>query len=463
MNKFYIYISLLVIAAFSFSCDNGEKQILPPAEERVEGAKTELVSELIAPQNGWKLNYKPNPSAGTYFVLMDFAENGDVRIQSDLAADDGEYYDQIISYRVDVAMDIELILETYGFFHYLFEQNQSTFGGEFEFIYKGKEGQNLVFESKSDLGAKTELVFEPADPNDDNLLSRNLSESLNQFEGYSPAIFGQLPAFQKIKLENQNISIYWEFYPLLRFVSIRLVGEGGNIDEVVANDNFIQVFHESGFTLTDGKIKLLSPFTFNLTGTEITLDELTLSVFSMDGPPLCPSGTDGTPKYQGQIAGVGPITMETSLVSTSGFGFVSDNVFTVNAFFVIDSLGNSLLEEGSIGNLYPDASAFAFLYGAELINDSIPKYSTGIIDAVGDLHLRAYDSTETIGNRVDISLLNEYYFSNGFTAEKIQNIDAVTDEIYNGGVFYAYDYPVSGRVVYRLYNPCNFYEFALVQ
>ncbi len=462
MKKSYLYI-LSVLFGFLQSCTTEEKQILPPYEDRVSEAASELMGELIVPENGWKVNYKPNPISGTYFVLLDFNEDGNVRIQSDLSADNGEYYDQTMPYRVDVALNTELILETYGFFHYLFEANQSTFGGEFEFIYKGKDGSNLLFESKSDQGVKTQLVFEPAGPNEDQLFSRELSENLEQFEGYNPYILGTLPALQHVILENQDISIYWELDPRQRMIGIGLAGEGNDIDEVFALDNFIEVFHISGYSLSGNKLILNVPFSFNLTGTNITIAELTLNQFTMDGPPICPSGSEGTPRYTGQINGVGPMTMETSLVSTGGFGFREDNVYTVNSFFVFDSLANSLVETGSIADYYPNAGAFAFLYGAPLINDSIPKYSTGIIDEIGDLHVRSFDSTITVGNRVNVALSNGYYFSSGITPEKILNINAVTDEIFEGGVIYAYEFPISGLVVFWLYNPCNRYEFALVQ
>jgi hypothetical protein len=463
MKKGFLHFLGIFFIINMISCStNDENQILPPAEDRVSAAVSELNSELLVPGNGWRINYKPTPTSGTYLVLMKFTEDGNVRIQSDLSSNDGEFYDGTVPYRIDVKLSTELILETYGFFHFLFEQDQSTFGAEFEFSYKEKVGDNLVFESKTDLGAKTVLTFEPAGPNDAQLFSRELSENLEKYLGFSPRIFGQLPAFQQLYLNDKNISIFWELDPIKRNISFSLIGEGNSIEEIITTDNFFEIFHDTGYTLADGKLILDVPVSFNITGEEIVIDVISLNQFSYNGDPICSISSEGTPLYLGQISGVGPVTLSTSLISTRGFDFKEDNVYTVNAFFVFDSLGNSLLEDGVIGENYPGAGGFAFLYGADLANDSIPKYSTGIIDSIGDLNVRTFSQTITYGNKVNVNLQNAFYFSGAFTPENEQKITAVTDDIFYGGVIYAYNLPASGLIVYRLYNPCNKYEFALL-
>ena len=114
-------------------------------------------------------------------MLLTFDEEGAVRIKSDLANNSGEFFDQTLPYRIDSNLGMELVFETFGVFHYLFEIDANTFGAEFEFVYKGKEGGNLIFESKTDEINPTVLTFEPASANDENLLSRQLSENIEAF------------------------------------------------------------------------------------------------------------------------------------------------------------------------------------------------------------------------------------------------------------------------------------------
>ena len=128
---------LILFSLMLVSCED-DREDLPSFDERVSVAIADLTAELAAPNNGWRLDYQPTPDAGRFFILLDFDENGQVNIQSDLAVNDGEFFNQTIPYRIDNALGLELILETFGVFHYLFEQDQSRFGAEFEFIFKDK-------------------------------------------------------------------------------------------------------------------------------------------------------------------------------------------------------------------------------------------------------------------------------------------------------------------------------------
>ena len=104
----------------------------------------------MSPSNGWKLEYKPTNQSGVFFMLLEFDED-EVRIQSDVAENSGEFFDHTIPWRVDNALGLELIYETYGVFHYLFELDAASFGAEFEWAFIEKAGDNLVFRSISDL------------------------------------------------------------------------------------------------------------------------------------------------------------------------------------------------------------------------------------------------------------------------------------------------------------------------
>ena len=157
-------------------CNKGEEPKLPSVEERVKEAVENLEDLLTEPANGWRLNYQPTFESGTFLILLDFRNDGTVRVQSDVSANDGEFRDQIIAYRIDSSQGLELILETYGVFHYIFELEQNSFGGEFEFVFVEESDDNLIFRSKSDQFNSTILTFEPGSSTDSNLIS---TEALN--------------------------------------------------------------------------------------------------------------------------------------------------------------------------------------------------------------------------------------------------------------------------------------------
>ncbi len=463
MSKILYIIILFTGIMIAFSCNKEEEPNLPSYEERVETVISELKGELTIPENGWRLEYKPTPESGTYLVLLQFNEDGTVHIQSDLSSNDGEFYDQTITYRIDNALSTELILESYAFFHFLFEQDQATFGAEFEFVFVEKQGENLVFESKSDAGAKSSLVFQPASSSDKNAFARELSENLDKFQGIGPSVMNVFAPVQQLYIENRDVSIFWSMDPIKRNISVDLAGVGSTVDEIFENEIGIFIFHETGYFLTNDKLVLNSALTFQLNGQSYEIKEIELTEFSMTGPSFCAIDPESTPRYDGQIPSLGPVYLQSSLFSSAGMGFQSNSVYTVNVFFVADSAGNSLSEEGIIADNYPDASGFAFLYGAELTNPDLPIYSTGIITDTG-LALRSFDSTETVGNKVDINLGNEYYISDSTaTIEDTLKLNEFTDELYYGNEIYAFEYPIEGLVVYWLYNPCNKYEFLLVQ
>lgn len=457
-----LFFSIAIIICTS--CENNETADLAPVEERVSEAISNLRDELTAPENGWKLEYQPTNTSGSFYMLLNFDKDGNVNIKSDVAANDGEFFDETITYRIDNAHGLELVLETYAVFHYMFEQNAASFGAEFEFIYKEKDGDNLVFESASDQSDPTQLIFEPAESNAENALSRDESKNLDAFSGLLPNNYVLIPILQQVILEDQNISVFWSIYPTRRIIDVDIAGVGTNAQDIFAsNDNYIGISHETGYTLKDGKLILKSALTFPLDGKQFEIGEISLNEFDMSADPLCPSNTEMGPKYKGQIPGLGSASIINTYYSSSGDGFQPGYPYSVNVFFVSDAEGNSLSENGIIQERYPTASGFYFIYDIDPVNDSIPGNSVGLVLEDGSLHLRGFEATTTELNKVKVTLTNDYYFSNGSTSTKIDNLNAVTDEIFEGGELYAYEYPIQGLTVWDIFNSCNGYEFLMVE
>src|SRR5687767_10292935 len=178
--KKWIYIFGLVIVILA-SCKDDEIALFEKtADERVSEAIATLKQDLVAPANGWRMKYRPEEESGSFYVLMDFNEDNTVHIRSDLGSNDGQFFDQTITYRIDSSLGLELIIETYSFFSFLFEQDAATFLAEYEFNFVNKTPDDaLVFNSKSDPDTKTILLFEQAAATDADLLGTQLSTNLN--------------------------------------------------------------------------------------------------------------------------------------------------------------------------------------------------------------------------------------------------------------------------------------------
>lgn len=467
MKKYVVFIVLISI----FGCSESDQINLEPAEVRASKAKADLIAKLTQPANGWALNYQPVPGAGIYFLLLDFREDGTVVIKSDVKSDNRDFYTDTLTYRIDTRLSLELIFETYGVFHYLFEQRASTFEAEFEFLFVEENGNNLVFASKTDNSTEqTFVTFTPAQPNAEDSFSRDIYENWNTFEENSPQFLGASPA-QQIVLTNQNISIFWNIDFLERNLHVDVAGVGSTIQEVSTNNNFTDIDHSTGYLISDGKLILQSPFSFSLNGSNYTINEVELNNFSVTGPTLCPSTVIETPVYAGSIPGIGPCVVNKTLYDYQGSFFVpyENNPYSVNVLYVINANGFSLSQSGSINSYFPNAVGFAFNYGyiPDVDAPQEPSYAVGLYveDENGDIqtYLREFEMTATEGNKVQVNLLNNYYFSDTPGVNDQQNLGLITDEIFSGGVVYASGVDVSGTEVFRLYNPCNGYEVYLVK
>ena len=460
------YLWVLWMLAGGIACEQ-EDPHLPSVEERTSMAIEELRDLLTEPANGWRIDYHPIPESGTYFMVLNFDGDGTVNIRSDVSANGGEFYDHTIPYRIDAALGIELIFETYGVFHYLFELQQASFGAEFEFIFKEEDGDNLVFESKSDLSDRTEVTFQPASTADLTAFSEDLAENLEAFAGQSPRLFGGVPPSQQLYFSGPDISVFWAIDLVTRTLNVHAGGQGSTLDEIITNASLTAADHFTGYVLQNGSLVLEEPYSQTIAGTNITISEVGFADFSMTGPSLCDSTMDVTPVYTGTVPGLGAVTVTKSLFNNSGSTFQpqTESFYAVNIPFIFDADFNSLVEEGSIADNLPNAVAFIMTYGFD--NDSIPANSVGFLVELEDestaFYLRSFEMTETKGNAIAISLLDDYYFEVPPNPGEQAGLEAITDEIFYGGTVYAYELPIQGLTAFQLYNPCNAYEFVLVQ
>lgn len=462
---------LLILIIIVVSCSKTEEPSLPSADERISQAKSDLFDKLTKPANGWVLNYQPIPGTGNYYILLNFNENGTVNVQSDVQSDNKDFYNDDIPFRIDTKLSLELILETYTVFHYLFEQQASTFEAEFEFLFVEEDGEQLIFASKTDVTTEqTILTFVPAESNAGDLFSREIQENWLTYKDISPRFLGASPA-QQLVLSNDNISLFWNINFLERKLEVTIAAEGSTIDEVHALNNMVEINHSTTYSISNDKFIFQEPFSFSLNGSSYSISEIELSNFDQSGDPMCQASGIGSPVYTGNVAGIGSCLINKTLYDHEGSFFqpLIDNPYTVNVLFVIDSSGYSLSNSGSIGEHFPTATAFAFNYGyiPSADNPQEPSYAVGLYmeDDQGIIqhYLREFEMTTTVGNKVIINLLDSYYFSSAPGLKDQQNLESITDEIFTEGLVYASGVEVDDITVFRLYNPCNSYEVYLVK
>jgi len=457
MRLNYLWLLLLILTV---SCDDDDGPRLAPFDERVTEAVSNLRSELMAPNEGWKLEYQPTPDAGVFLMLLDF-DDTEVTIRSDVPDDDGVYFEQTIPYRIDNALGLELILETFGVFHFLFEQDQASFGAEFEFIFQEKSGSNLLFESKTDFFSPTQLIFEPAASGDANAFARDIAENLNAFSGFSPQSFFPQAPQQQLVLNDLGISVFWSMDVQKRNITAQIAGEGLTVDEVLTNGGVL-LDHTTGYALRNGNLVLLDPLLFVLGGQQVTISSIALNAFDMSGASICSTAAVSGPRYSGSAGVFGDVTLLSSLLSTDGLGFTL-NVYSINIDFVFDGAGNPLSQGGIVGQRFPDATGFVLFYGVPLVDPEIPIWSAGLILADGNIYVREFEATATEINRIKIDFTNNYYHSGTPAAGDQANLQAVLNEIFSGDEMYAFSIPLSGVSLFRLFNPCNNYDVLLVQ
>lgn len=455
------WIALLLIVLFA--CEE-EPENLPPVAERKAQAIEDLKDELTDPSSGWRINYQPSSAAGTFLILMDFTKDGTVTIQSDLSANDGAFYEHTIGYRIDADQGLELILENYGVFHYLFELNAASFGAEFEFRYLEENSGSLTFISKSDVFDGTVITMEPAGPNDASLLSREVVENFDKFAGKSPQVF-EVPPVQQLYLSEQDYSLFWSIDLTARVLTVDFGGTGSDAEAVLASNDYKEFGQTYGYTFENGQLVLSAPV--GIKGG--SLNSVTLKEFEANGGQLlCSLAEEQPPRYQVEVPGLGAGTLDLSLYSNSGSDFTpqAQGLYSVNIPFIFDAASKSLAEEGSIAEQLPEAVAFIMTYGLE--HDSIPANAVGFLvedeNENGYFFMRSFEVTGQVANKLEFTLTDEYYYDNTEpTTEQEQAMEAITNEIFEGGQLYAFLLPIRGLTAFDLYNPCNGYELVVVK
>lgn len=444
-------IKILLIIVILISCKDDDINLFDKtADQRAAEAIATLKADLTAPENGWKVKYKPVDEAGSYFVLMDFDENNKVRIRTDMGANNGEFFDQTISYRIDNSLGLELIFENYSFFSFLFEQDQASFGAEYEFNFVNKTPDNLlVFSSKTDLSDPTIILFEEAASSDASLLGLQLAENLNILADDIDKISSSF----KLTYEDRDLIFYLSMDDFRRTVDFKAASRKTNLNESQVID------FATGYVIKGDSLILESPLTGSFFGNNISLLRIKFNDLTETSINICTTSI-AAHTYSGVTSSNDYVILETSLTDLSGAAFsqVSNFYFAPLQYIVQDGLSvGSKISQDVAGAL-----EMHMYYGLPLNNGST-LYGIGFV-------IQNLNGSTTFALREFTPVINENKITFNFkptitlfgsmqTDANIDNINKYLDPIAEGNNTYVFEI---GEDIYEFHNPCTGWSIVFI-
>ena len=459
-----LLISILVITVLSCSDDRLE---LPSVEDRVAESTEDLRDELTDPQFGWRIDYKPTADAGTFLILLNFDEDGTVRIRSDVPDDGGIYLDQTVSYRIDQELATELVLETYAVFHYLFEQNQNSFGAEFEFIFDEEDDGELIFFSKSDGPNPTELVFRQAGAMDANLISTEIIAQLGQGSYRSEILAGLNPTpLYQIYLPEDDVSVFASFDLGNRRAKVHGAALGETFEELLSATSSVSINRLTDISFLNEEVFFENTISFSINGSSYSISRFSASEFEIQDTTFCSGSEDTNVLLEASFASLGATEMRSSVYSSHSV-FVDDEseFYQIADVFMYDENDETVQPE--VLAAFPNSSVFVLVY------NGIPRgFDDGTFTGLGwvgfdennalEFYLREIEVTNTIGNFLEFSLADGTFITVPDSLDERNSLFALTDEIFSGGSLFATEV-LSSENLLEVYNPCNGYKFFLLE
>lgn len=444
--KKWLYIFGLMIIILT-SCKDDEVAIFDKtADERVTEAVSNLKQELVSAANGWRVKYRPVSESGSFYVLMDFNEDNTVNIKTDLGHNDGEFFEQTVTYRIDNSLGLELIIESYSFFSFLFEQGQATFLAEYEFNFVNKTPDDaLVFSSKTDPDTPTILLFQQAAPDDTNLLATQVSTNLNTLS----QDLNKLSSSLKLTYENKDLIFYMVLDNFMRIVTINSASRKTNT--LVTQD----VNFTSPYVLKGDSIVFDSNFSGTVLSSNVSIKGIKFSQLAEGTINVCADPIN-VHSYNGVTSANDPVTIETSLSDASGGNFADSDFYNAPLGLIFN---NGVSASAQIAQDITGALAMQLYYNYNIGNGS-PFYALGfyIQNANGTVTfaLRQFTPTLIENNIVFAFEPDVELFGEPMTDANTDNVNIYLDLLTQGDNTYVFQL---GNGVYEFHNPCTGWSF----
>jgi hypothetical protein len=442
MRSLFTFLIALVISA---SCtDRNINKFDETADARVADAIAGLKADLTAPPHGFKFNYQPENGAGAFLVLADFNNDNTVIIKTDLGDENGRYYEDTITWRIDNSLGLELIFENYSFFSYLFEQDQATFGAEYEYLFVEKKGDNLVFKSKSDKTlSPTKITLQPADADDEALLGKALAVKISTLN----EDLGRFSSALSLTYQSKDLIFYLSNNTLKRVLEFTVVAKKSNISSRA------DVNLTSGYVLKGDSLVLLNPVSGTYFNTPITLKSIKLGSLANSSLNVC-ADPIATHKINGTTSSGDAVTLETSLIDLSGTQFTEGDFYNSDLGSLYKD-GNSIDQE--VAANITGARYMQLYYNYDI---GSPFYAMGFYisnaDGTTTFALRKFTAQLT-GNNIKFTFdPTVSVFGSATTDADVNNVNIYLEGLAEGDQTYVYK--LSDKV-FEFYNPCSGYSF----
>jgi hypothetical protein len=436
-NLFYTILPVLI---FLTACHKETERLFDKtAEQRVAEAIQGLKDELTAPSNGWRLKYQPEDESGAYWVILHFKDDNKLVIESDLAVNDGEFFMDTLTYRIDNSLGLELIFETYSMFSYLFEHDQATFFAEYEFIYVNKTSDGmLVFESKSDPGTPTVIVLEEASPDDSQLLGQDVSANINTIAQDIGGLLFSSPSYE-LTYENRDLKFFLSLDEIRRTLLV------SSSSKKSTSAGAQSVNFSTGYHLQGDSLILQDALMGSFQGINITLKSILFSKLVNGTVDIC--GGRDVHMYEGVTSQNDDVLLEATLDSPAGATFANFE-FLVSPIELIFNNGESAAED--IATDITGAGAMQLYY------DFGGFYGLGFFiqnaDGTTTFYLREF-TPQLIGNNLIFNFEPEIsVFGNANSPADIDNVNPYLEALTQGGQTYVYEIQDD---IYEVNNPCT--------
>ena len=360
---------------------------------------------------------------------------------------DCEFFEQTITYRIDSSLGLELIMESYCFFSFLFERDQATLLAEYEFNFVNKTPDNaLVFSSKTDPGIPTTLLFEEAGANDIELLAREVSTNLNviadDFAKYSQSM--------RVVYQNRDVALYVVMDNVRRLFTINSAARKSNI-LIKQNIDF-----SSPFVLKGDSLILDERFSATILNNNISIKSIKLSDLTEGTIAACAEPTT-IHAYDGVTSANDIVKLETTLVDPSGADFVNEGDWYVGPLGLI--LNNGVQAGQQVVDDITGAQQMQLYYNYD-IGSGTPFYGLGFFiqnsNGTNTFALREFVPT-IINNRIIFDFAPEIsIFGEQNTDANIDNVNIYLEAMTEGDNTYVFK---AAENVYEFFNPCTGWTF----
>jgi hypothetical protein len=451
MMKRISWITLSLIFSFLACKDEDINLFDKSGDERTLEAIAALKADLVAQENGWILRYKPIDETGSYNVLLDFNDDNTVTIQSDFTADDGAYFEQSNTYRIDSSLGLELIIETYSLFSYLFERDQATFLAEYEFDYVNKTPDGaLVFNSKSDFSDPTIVMLEPANADDVVHLGLELAPKLDSLADD----FFKITTSVRLSLPTKDLAFDGYFDVEKRTINFWTVSSISNSN----NNNAIAFV--TGYYLDGNSVVFDQPLTETFLGNSISIERLELTTLTHSSIDACGNAIPIN-GITGSTSEGTPAILQSTISDISGKNFPEVAVEFAGPINFIFNQGFSAAAQ--ISQDIVGAEQMVLLYGYVRAPGDTLNGIGFLIDNPGQeptFALREF-KPELVNNHLVFNFISDEIsiYNNPQTTANIENINIYVNALTQGDQTYVFKIVDN---VYEFYNPCSNWSFVFV-